>query len=73
MFVVAVSVAVCPEQMVTPETVIVGDGFTVIVTGVNWLGHPPPPPIGVIITCPFPPGLPPPPTVLETLVTEGSA
>ena len=50
MFVDAVSVAVCPEQMVTPETVIVGDGFTVIVTGVNWLGHPPPPATGVIIT-----------------------
>jgi hypothetical protein len=73
MFVVAVSVTVCPEQMVTPDTVIVGEGFTVIVTGVNWLGQPPPPPTGVIITWPFPPGLPPPPTMLDTFETEGSA
>jgi hypothetical protein len=34
-FVVAVSVAVCPEQIVTPETEIVGDGLIVIVTGTS--------------------------------------
>ena len=73
MFVVAVSVTVCPEQMVTPDTVIVGEGFTVIVTGVNWLGQPPPPATGVIITWPFPPALPPPPIVLATFVAPGTA
>ena len=36
--------------MVVPETVIVGEGFIVMVTGTNALRQPPPPPIGVIIT-----------------------
>jgi hypothetical protein len=34
-FVVAVNVAVCPEHIVTPATVIVGEGFIVMVTGTN--------------------------------------
>jgi hypothetical protein len=41
-FVVAVNVAVCPEHIVTPGTVIVGEGFTVTVIGNNGEPHPEP-------------------------------
>jgi hypothetical protein len=47
MFVVAVNVAVCPEQMVVPAVVIVGDGFTVTVIGNK--GEPHPEPVHVIV------------------------
>jgi hypothetical protein len=47
MFVVAVNVAVWPEQMVVPAVVIVGDGFTVTVIGNN--GEPHPEPVQVMV------------------------
>jgi hypothetical protein len=47
MFVVAVNVAVWPEHIVTPGTVIVGDGFTVTVIGNN--GDPHPEPVQVMV------------------------
>ena len=70
-FAVAVRVAVCPEQMVVPEVVIVGAGLTVMVIGIGTEEHPPPPFNGVIITCPFVPGEAPVPKELETAVAAG--
>jgi hypothetical protein len=50
--VVAVNVAVCPEHIVVPDTVIVGEGLIVIVTGTKGEGHPVP--CQVNVTKPFP-------------------